>query len=118
MKPFNLEKFLAGEPAITRDGRKVIEHYYFRNSKNLQRLGYIIEGDFDILYSDDDGNFRDNGKSKFDLFMEEKEVDLYFNVYGDEKVGYSFSVYRKKEDAILWTNHVNFKGTHKITIKE
>lgn len=43
MKPFNLEKFLNGEPAITRDGRKVIDWKYFKNAENGYKLAVIID---------------------------------------------------------------------------
>jgi hypothetical protein len=31
MKPFDLEKALAGQPVVTRDGRKVLELHLYKN---------------------------------------------------------------------------------------
>lgn len=88
LKPFNLEKALAGDPVVTRDGRTVTEVFHFKTAfKTLKNTVAAIDGHF---YS-----FYENGKpvswdSEFDLFMAPKIVRKsgWLNVYPKNKVGY------------------------------
>jgi hypothetical protein len=99
MKPFNLEKFLAGELAITRDGRKVIDWHYFKDA-NIYKIAFTVERDSDLYTATSEGRCAaSGGKSQFDLFMEEKEVvdgfytkNIYFSPSGD-----SLMIFRNNE---------------------
>ena len=121
MKPFNLEKFIAGEPAVTRDGRKVIDWHYFKDAKNYQ-ISFMIEGDADVFSATGEGVFyldKYNKQSEYDLFMEEKEVELWVNVYDARNGQYNAYVHKTELNAKeRKTSTYPFKGTHKITIKE
>ncbi len=84
MKPFNLEKALAGEPVITRDGRPVTQLIKF---EAIVEDGYVIYG----VVNNKIFNFLDSGKYDrtfeshcFDLFMAEPE--RWVNVYYDERI--------------------------------
>ncbi len=75
MKPFNLEKALAGEPVVTRDGRKVIEIYCFDfNGKNIATpvVAYIEQADA-LECFDKNGKWLDYRESDEDLFMAPKK---------------------------------------------
>ena len=121
MKPFNLENFLEGEPAITRDGRKVIDWHYFKDVADKYKLACVINGGV-IFYTDKgitEYSYKGDRDSPLNLFMEEKEVDLWINVYESENSCYDGWFHGTESEAksnVLESS--NFKGTHKITIKE
>jgi hypothetical protein len=117
MKPFNLEKFLAGEPAITRDGRKVTDFHYFKERVVEYKLVCLLSSYLFKFYRSD-GKTSESSQSEYDLFMEEKEVDLWVNVYCNDGV-YTGGIHKSEQEAI-GTRAMNtfFRGTHKITIKE
>lgn len=64
-KPFNLEKALAGEPVVTRDGREVegIEKSDFP----VQPIKACINGQIEFWYRD--GEYSIYNKHPLDLFM-------------------------------------------------
>jgi hypothetical protein len=82
MKPFDLEKALAGEPVVTRDGNPVTQLIKFEAKE--ERDGYVLYG----VVNNKIFTFLDSGKYDrtfeshcFDLFMAEPErwVNVYFN---------------------------------------
>ena len=87
MKPFDLQKALAGEPVVTRDGREVTQVTSF-NAKSAFCLAAVVDGAI--------VNFTWNGKhslsseSNHDLFMVAKTVkkEGWVNVYTPD-VGYT-----------------------------
>ena len=80
MKKFNLEKALAGEPVVTRNGEKVTQlitfdcngHYPLHGVRNRSHHRWTVEG-ISII----------DGKSPYDLFM--AEAEMWVNVYYDEE---------------------------------
>lgn len=91
MKPFNLEHALAGDPVITRDGKKVIECVYLKKRERFNLLALIQEGleegeDDQLKAFTDDGKFCSD-KTEFDLFMAPIKKKYYVNVY-EHGVGY------------------------------
>ena len=81
MKPFNLEKALAGEPVVTRDGNPVTQLIKF---EAIVEDGYLLYG----VVNNKIRNFLESGKydktfesHSLDLFMAEPErwVNVYFN---------------------------------------
>lgn len=64
-KPFNLDKALAGEPVVTRDGREV------RNLHSILFSQYEVEGSVGsccfLWYAD--GRYSENLNTPLDLFM-------------------------------------------------
>jgi len=113
MKPFNLEKFLAGEPAITRNGKKVIEGHYFKDAEDGHRLWVMLEDDVWPI------NYFDNGSGGLGgLLMEEKEIELWINIYSDRKGKYFALTYDSEYEAKLnvETTYMTFMGTQKIII--
>ena len=100
MKPFDLEKALAGEPVVTKDGNPVTQLIKFE----------VTEGDGYVLYgvvNNKIRNFLDSGKydktfesHPFDLFMAEPE--RWINIHFDPKDGHIFYgvVYQSEKDAL------------------
>lgn len=76
MKPFDLEKALAGEPVQTRNGRKVIDFHYFDRTSNLKFIYCDENGD--CFWVKDTGTQHSDSESPNDLFMasEPKKVPL------------------------------------------
>lgn len=79
MEKFNLERALAGEPVVTRDGREVTEIHLFKTIKTNYPLIVVVGGD-NQEYTEE-GKFNINVYSNDDLFMKPKVVEGWFNVY-------------------------------------
>jgi len=82
MKQFNLEKALAGEPVVTRDGKKVTQLTLFETD-NIYPLRGVIDravcdfttgGIFDVDLED----------HKFNLFMVDEKKSVWVNVYKND----------------------------------
>lgn len=69
MKPFDLEKALAGDPVVTRDGRPVYQLKFLESSLYYKFAG-VLEEDIDTWTIDGKNILNEEGGS--DLFMEEK----------------------------------------------
>ena len=75
LKPFDLEKALAGAPVVTRDGRKVLEIFAFKRLIALlgvseQPVMALVEGDDSPVRFTVNGNyFSSSASSDYDLFM-------------------------------------------------
>ena len=98
LKPFDLQKALAGDPVVTRDGRKVTEIIEFKTACNtLQNTVAVIDGHFYSFY--ENGKCMSQWDSEFDLFMAPKIVKKsgWLNVYPNNTVG--FLVHPTKEIA-------------------
>ena len=88
MKPFNLEKALAGEPVITRIGMKVTEIVHFKTATNRHTVVFVADGSTYSVASN--GRSFDNGiESSLDLFMAPKMVKKsgWINIYPNKKPG-------------------------------
>lgn len=80
MKKFSIERALAGDPVITRNGLKVthIAHFSSMSNKNLI---WVYAGDDSVNYSYIDGKLRSDEKdSDYDLFMESVKKKLFIKV--------------------------------------
>lgn len=80
LKPFNLERALAGDPVVYRDGTAASEIFY---SANRLKSAYqpIISIDYDgsVRYHNLDGTFfADRRENSCDLFMAPKKVKYYY----------------------------------------
>lgn len=83
MKPFDLERALAGDPVITRDGRKVLDFYLFKGlGKDFRPLAYVIEGDHQLCYAQEDGFLcTEITPTSHDLVMAPKIKTYWMNLY-------------------------------------
>lgn len=82
--PFNLEKALAGEAVVTRDGQRVVEIFKFKKpDRNKYQIVAMIEDDY-IISTDYLGRYHTGeGESGNDLFIVPKTKTYYANVYQD-----------------------------------
>lgn len=98
LKPFNLEKALAGDPVVTRDGRKVTEIAHFKTFYNSQNIIAVLNGQFYSFFENGQYIAQDQD-TEFDLRMAPKIVKKsgWLNVYPNNAVGYT--VHPTKESA-------------------
>ena len=73
MNQFNLERFLAGEPAETTTGTKVAWYAYDKEARNGSRLIVRMEGSGVGLHYWDDGKYYENVNSPSDLVMSQQK---------------------------------------------
>jgi hypothetical protein len=79
MKKFNLEKALAGEPVVTRDGRPVTQLTLFEIESNFPLKG-VVDRNFSTWTKK--GFFHDVKKDHpYNLFMYEEKKSVWINVY-------------------------------------
>ena len=114
MEKFNLERALAGEPVITRDGREVTRLTHFKEARGQYNLAGLIDG---VIWG-----WHENGISMVefetnnDLFMKPKENAVWVNIYkrsdGGLIVGYYYDSEAKAKEESLANNYIK---TVKIT---
>jgi hypothetical protein len=121
MEQFNLERALAGEPVITRDGHEVYELVKFDRVKSYPIAG-IIDGLLHRWTIDGKEFGHNSDESSLDLFMKPKENAIWVNVYKDRDSGSLFigQAHREEEWAKLAINstHAEFIRTIKIDDKK
>ena len=81
MKAFNLEKALAGEKVITRDGREVTQLHKF-NCDDNDCIHGVVDGSVENFY--DCGSYHSGGICDADLFMAPKKLSGFVNIYRDD----------------------------------
>jgi len=83
MKSFDLEKALAGEKVITRDGRPITQLVKFKT--NSGSILYALDCDNDTVEPWlIDGRYHDvAGECGSDLFMAPKKLSGFVNIYDD-----------------------------------
>jgi hypothetical protein len=81
-KPFDLERALAGDPVVTRDGRPVTQLTHFKDVANgHDSLCGVVDG---VICSwQEHGLYCLSGPSSTDLFMAPKKRTVWVNLYGD-----------------------------------
>ena len=85
MIKFDLEKALAGEKVVTRDGREVTQIHKFDISDDNPIFGVISDKVFSYV---DTGEYHhDKRESAHDLFMAPKKLSGFVNVYSDGRHG-------------------------------
>ena len=80
MKEFNLEKALAGEPVITRNGELVTQITKFEDIINPYCLCGKVLGNIELFTIDGVFSLK-FGESQFDLFMDEEKKTIWINVW-------------------------------------
>lgn len=78
MKPFDLDKALAGHPIVYRNGETPKEWHYFKDGKNYSIISVNKDGLFITHHSD--GAYFSNDKGEHDLFLAHKEETLWVAV--------------------------------------
>ena len=99
LKPFNLEKALAGDPVVTRDGKQVTDIAIFNSLNDKRNLFAVIDGQFYQFTKN--GSYIEYEKVEYclDLFMAPKIVKKsgWINIYPYAKSG--FAIFNTKDDA-------------------
>jgi hypothetical protein len=79
-KPFNLERALAGDPVVTRDGKPVTQLTLFNISGRFPLVGVVDNSNESWTPT---GLLCANGQTScFDLFMAPKKRTVWVNLYG------------------------------------
>lgn len=114
MKPFNLQKALAGEPVVTRDGRKINDlHYFYTLTRDCKLYGVINNS---IMAWTNEGHWLSTGvEQPEDLFMADKE--RWANLYWDDisfKAYIGDTIYSTEEEAKENGKSPNYRTTIKL----
>ena len=95
MKPFNLERFLAGDPVVCRDGTVPTEAHYFASISNgEEKIVVVVDGMAFWVY--DDGRQYRHADSESDLMMAPRTVEKWVWVWPTSKSG--IGLYDSKEE--------------------
>jgi hypothetical protein len=120
MKPFDLEKALAGEPVVTRDGKKVIDLYHFKLSTGEFPLVVNIEGKKALSTYTTRGKLTNAATDhEYDLLMAPPEtwVNVYYNkttgVYGSS-IGTTYPSEQMAKAGITDLENGEYQTTIKI----
>lgn len=81
MKPFNLERALAGDPVVTRDGRKVEEVTMLKKADVQKKVIAVIDGYIRSYYPHGTRQGDQSMILSHDLFMAPVKKTYYTNVY-------------------------------------
>lgn len=81
LKPFDLERALAGDPVITRDGRSVQEIHHFKYDKSEWCVGVVIDGGYWRYCMDGSTCRAYNSPEGRDLFMAPIEKEYWIVTY-------------------------------------
>lgn len=87
MKPFDLERALAGDPVVTRDGRKAKIIYHYLKGAIYYSIVAVVEEDDDtetVLTYTLDGEAFIGNRSMNDLFMDSIKHEGWINIYRSE----------------------------------
>ena len=118
MIEFNLERALAGEPVITRNGKKVTQLHLFNTNTEQPLLG-IIEGDEDIFNWGTNGKYNSPKETSFDLFMAVEKKSIWINVYlieGKFRIGsHHFPSKTTAKENIIYEHPFEYFKTVEIT---
>jgi hypothetical protein len=79
MKPFDLVRALAGEPVVTRNGKKVDELHYFETARGEHPL--IVGFDGQLWGYTVKGTRTYPSESPYDLFMAPKKRTVWVNIW-------------------------------------
>lgn len=85
MKPFDLEKALAGEPVVTRNGARVTKICVFEDVKDSYPVITSINGRI-RSFTSKGAYVNDDSTSPYDLFMAPKKRTVWVNLYPDTTV--------------------------------
>ena len=91
MKPFDLEKAIAGKKLVTREGHEVREFHHFKNVSSEYPICAVIQGY--LAGFTDKGRYHSHGnESALDLFMAPETITLYhIEVVSPESTVFSYT---------------------------
>lgn len=114
MKPFDLDKALAGEPVANKQGDKVTDIHYFSGVKTQWKVVAHIANNSSVDTFTIDGRYSD-GESRLDLVMAERErwINIYWDEY-NQKAFSTGSVYATELEAKENVTELNYQTTIKL----
>lgn len=111
LKPFDLERALAGDPVITRSGAKVLDIYHFNKSTASRPVVVTIEGLHGEFALRKEGVRWDDGKEDDnDLFMAPKIVTYYCASW--RRRGAKGSIHRQWTDFYISLEDIEMHAKH------
>ena len=121
MKPFNLERALAGDPVVTRDGRplKIAGYNEEISPANIALLGWV-ESDigWDEVAWFYDGRYMNDESSTLDLFMAPNERKEWIVRCGVGDVVKYEGPFPTEEAAKVYADNYEWRTVHEILIVE
>jgi len=121
LKPFDLEKALAGEPVVTRNGLKVIEINCFQQKTDYP-VRALFESGSTNAYTKNGKVYLEGDDNNYDLFMAPKTKTMWYCVFKDRSgVINTSSLYESEEvmvDIICITHNCTILATHSIEIEQ
>lgn len=113
MKEFNLERALAGEPVVTRDGREVFQLHLFKDTYYAPLYG-VIGGH--VYAFTQDGRYGGKHDTVHDLFMKPVILEAWLNVYKqDDSIWVGQNHESQYEAKLYGSNEPNYVKTIRIT---
>ena len=98
MIKFDLEKALAGDKVVTRDGRDAVDGYYFKSITDGFPVLFIVAGE--RIWVNTHGRRQAlDVDDNLDLFMAPKKLSGFVNVFSREKGNFFISQHDSKESA-------------------
>jgi len=110
-KPFDLEKALAGEPLVTRDGSAATQLTRFDCDAPYQLVA-VVRGEIEEFTID--GRSVEHRESPYDLFM--YELERWVNVYWNEEKQNAYCGTHHSSEAEAKAN-INNPNYYQTTIK-
>ena len=115
MKPFNLERALAGDPVITRNGKEVTVLYLFKQEHVKHPVLGVID-EYAIHWSKEGYRSSSCSPNEWDLFMAPEKKSIWVNVYESADDGNLFLMtLLSKEEALMGKVVGNYIKTIEIT---
>jgi ribosomal protein S16 len=116
MKPFNLERALAGDPVVTRDGRPVKVAGYNPDAKLSQKvIGWVKSENLNWM---EDGRFISDQASSADLFMAPTELKEWIVRLNPNNNAYYKGPFHTEVAAVAYANNWEGATIHEITLHE
>jgi hypothetical protein len=105
LKPFNLKRALAGDPVVTRGGKKVLEIYCFKTKQPEQPILVDIGDEYIRHYSLNGAYYHNGPIDKDDLFMApiEKEYWCLSALNTKSRDAYFSDAYSLETESELYT---------------
>lgn len=117
MKPFDLQKFLDGEPVICRGGIVPSEVHYFETDNTDYPICVISNGN--SHWVSNTGKFNKELDSYYDLFMKPKVKTYWVNVYRKNDRIEIGAARKSIEDAESWSQDgMNFVKTISFEVED
>lgn len=98
--PFNLERALAGDPVVRRDGVKVSEVLRFKGGNVVKSVVTLAENGGFYRHNEDGTRWESGLPDDRDLFMAPKTQTVWVNLYGSvDRIVAAYTTYPTEETA-------------------